>query len=149
MLDVLVGLAGSPDDSPQIDGYLRELVDVVPRVVEAVDYASITVLRNGAYATFARSDALAQAVDSAQYASDEGPCLEAIDTGTAVGVSDTGVGDEWPRFREKAFSVGVYASLSIPIFTASGAVVAALNLYARNPAPLAGLIVRVVDLFHG
>lgn len=147
--DVLVALAGSPDESPAIDPYLRLLVDLVPTIVEPVDYASVTVHRDGRYATVARSDELAQVIDSAQYAGDEGPCLEALDTGTAVGVSDTSVADGWPRFREKAFSVGVYASLSVPLFTGAGTVIAALNLYAHEPAAMAGLIARVVDLYHG
>jgi hypothetical protein len=147
--DVLVALAGSTDDSPAIDPYLRLLVELVPSTVGPVDYASVTVHRDGHYATVARSDELAQAIDSAQYADDEGPCLEALDTRTAVGVADTAAADGWPRFREKAFSVGVYASLSVPLFTGAGTVVAALNLYAHDPTAMAGLIARVVDLYHG
>jgi hypothetical protein len=148
-LAALVGLAGSPDDSPAVDTYLRELVEIVPRLVDSVDYASVTVRRDGTYSTPARSDELAVAVDEAQYAADEGPCLDALEAREPVGVEYTPAGENWPRFREKAYSVGVYASLSIPLFTAGGAVVAALNLYARDPAAMAGLIARVVDLFHG
>lgn len=148
-MHALVGLAGSPDDSPAVDAYLRELVEIVPRVVGSVDYASVTVHRDGEFRTLARSDELAMAVDAAQYAADDGPCLDALKVGEPIGVEDTGNGDGWPRFRQQAYSVGVYASLSIPLFTAGGEVVAALNLYARRPAEMAGLIARVVDLFHG
>lgn len=148
-MHALVGLAGSPDDSPAIDAYLRELVETVPRVVAAVDHASVTVHRDGVYSTLAESDELALAVDAAQYAADDGPCLDALNVGEPVGVHDTSNGDGWARFRQKADSVGVSASLSIPLFTAGGTVVAALNLYARRPAEMAALISRVVDLFQG
>ncbi len=151
VLEALVGLAGSSEDSLTIDTYLRDLVKIVPGLVESVDYASVTVHRNGSYSTLARSDDLALAVDSAQYAADDGPCLHALDIAEPVGVHYTPDrdGDGWSRFRQKAHSVGVFASLSIPLFTARGEVVAALNLYARDPAPMSGLIARVVDLFHG
>ena len=148
-LDVLVALAGTPDDSPEIDGYLRELVEIVPHRVDAVDYASVTVRRNGSYSTLAKSHELALVLDAGQYETDDGPCLDALEVREPVGVEHIEAGDGWPRFRQRAHSVGVYASLSIPLFTAAGTVAAALNLYARDPAQMAGLIVRVVDLFHG
>jgi hypothetical protein len=143
----LVRLAGTPDASGEVDALLEALAVGVPVLVEPVDHASVTVRRGTGYATVATSGKLAEAMDLAQYADAKGPCLDALG-GMPVGVEDTLTTDGWPRFRSRAFSFGLFASLSVPLFAGSGAVVGALNLYARDPQPMGALISRVVSLFH-
>jgi hypothetical protein len=143
----LSALAGTPDGDPAIDAHLRAIVDLVPAVVTPVDSASITVERGGRHVTLATSDELAARMDQVQYAEATGPCVQAL-AGDPVAVPGLEAATEWPRFREQARSLGLYASLSIPLFVGSGAVVASLNLYSRVPADMAGLITRVVALHH-
>ena len=49
----------------------------------------------------------------------------------------------WPGFRDTAWRLGLRASLSIPLFAASGTPIAALNLYAHDAEPMAALTRRV------
>lgn len=143
----LSALAGTADASPAVDAHLRMIANLVPATVGPVDSASVTVVRGGVFATLATSDELAARLDAAQY-SQSGPCMAALDNGAPVAVPGTTAGTEWPQFREQARSVGLYASLSIPLFVGSGAVVASLNLYARDPAAMMPLITRVVELYQ-
>ncbi len=145
--DSLVRLAGTPDASAEVTALFEAIAVGVPVLVGVVDHASVTVRRGAGYATVATSGKLAEAMDLAQYADGKGPCVQALH-GMPVGVEDTLTTDGWPRFRSRAFSFGLYASLSVPLFAGSGAVVGALNLYARDPFPMGALISRVVSLFH-
>jgi hypothetical protein len=52
--------------------------------------ASITAMRGRAPVTVAASDELIRATDDVQHAENAGPCVEALPTGTPVGVPDTG-----------------------------------------------------------
>ncbi|MGN9809518.1 GAF domain-containing protein [Micromonospora sp. BQ11] len=83
-------------------------------------------------ATRAASDRIAETVDLAQYAQDDGPCLTTLRTGEPVAVPDVAGAVVWPRFRDAAWQNGVRASLSVPLFAGSGETIAALNLYARD-----------------
>jgi hypothetical protein len=147
LVESLSALAGTPDGDPAIDAHLRVIVELVPAVVTPVDSASITVERDGRYLTLATSDELATRIDQAQYADGAGPCVQAL-SGELVALTAPAAATEWPQFREQARSLGLYASLSIPLFAGSGATVASLNLYSRTPTDMAGLITRVVALYR-
>jgi hypothetical protein len=139
----LTTLAGTPDDDPQIDTLLVTIARLVADIVEPVSYASVTAYRDGALTTVAASSQVAVAVDLAQYADDAGPCLDALSDGKAVEVPDVAAVMLWPRFRDRATQLGLRSSLSIPLFAGSGAPIAALNLYAHDPDPMAALTRRV------
>jgi len=111
-------------------------------IVEPVSYASVTTIRAGAPTTVATTSQIALAVDLAQYADGTGPCLDAL-AGKPVDVADVAAVMAWPGFRDTAWQLGLRASLSIPLFAASGAPIAALNLYAHDPEPMAALTRRV------
>jgi hypothetical protein len=68
LAELLVTLAGTPDDVPAIDVHLKTLVQLAADRVGGVDYASVTTLRDDTYCTVAASSELADAVDQAQYA---------------------------------------------------------------------------------
>src|SRR4051812_17379641 len=138
----LTTLAGTPDDGSQIDGMLVAIARLAADIVEPVSYASITAIRAGAPTTVATSSQIALAVDLAQYADATGPCMDALG-GELVDVPDVAAVMAWPGFRDTAWQLGLRASLSIPLFAASGAPIAALNLYAHHPEPMAPLTRRV------
>jgi GAF domain len=149
LLDAIVALAGSPDDNvTTLDHSLNKIVQLTVMLVDPVDYASVTARRKGALTTVALSNELALAVDEAQYADDNGPCLDALAAGTPIR-SDIATTINWPRFRDDAAALGLQASLSIPLFAGRGLAIAALNLYARNAErldPLTDGICHVFDL---
>jgi hypothetical protein len=115
--------------------------------VAAVDYASVTAVREGAYTTVAASSELAVAVDEVQYAEQGGPCLEPLHTGTPAPVPDITATMAWPGFRDQAFKMGLRASVSVPLFAGSGEPVAVLNLYAHDAAAMAPLTEAVWNVY--
>jgi hypothetical protein len=148
LVDAITAFAGSPDDNVTLlDHSLQRIVQLTASLVEPVDYASVTAHRKGGLTTVAMSNDLALAVDEAQYADDDGPCLDALASGTPFR-SDIATTINWPRFREEAAALGLSASLSIPLFAGRGTAVAALNLYARDAAKLNPLTKAVLDVFE-
>jgi len=147
MAAALVALAMTPDDAVDLDAQLNKLVQMVVDRVAAVEYASVTAARDGAYATVATSSELATTVDQAQYEDQDGPCLRSLEENTPVGVRDIDTTIKWPGFRQAALSMGLHASVSIPLFSGSGDTIAVLNLYGRDAAAMAPLIAGVPAIF--
>ncbi len=147
MAAALVALAMTPDDAVDLDAQLNKLVQMVVDRVAAVEYASVTAARDGAYATVATTSELATAVDRAQYDDQDGPCLRSLEENTPVGVRDIDTTIKWPGFRQAALSMGLHASVSIPLFSGSGDTIAVLNLYGRDAAAMAPLIAGVPAIF--
>jgi hypothetical protein len=140
-------LAGTPDDATNLDELLITIAQLAADVVEPVSYASVTANRAGAPTTVAASSQLAYDVDLAQYADQAGPCLDALTDGKPVDVPHVAAVMAWPGFRDTAWRLGLRASLSVPLFAASGAPTAALNLYAHDPDPMTALTRRVWALY--
>jgi hypothetical protein len=89
---------------------------------------------------------LVRAVDAAQYAEDDGPCLRALRDGhPAGGQIDTAI--NWPGFRAQSLRLGLRSVLAVPLFTAANSPVASLNLWTRSPAALEPLRAALVVLF--
>ena len=148
LAECLRTLAKTPPDAPTVDGQLTAVAQLAVDRVAVVDYASVTALRDGAYTTVAANSALARAVDEAQYADHDGPCVQAVDHGVPVVVPDVTATMIWPGFRDKALNLGLHASVSVPLLTADGASVAVLNLHGRDAAAMAPLIAAVWALYH-
>lgn len=143
----LIALAGTPDDAVA-DPQLVAVAQLTADMVAAVSYASVTALREDAYTTVAATSKLAVAVDEAQYADGAGPCLDALDTGVPVTVADITATMAWPDFREAAFTMGLRASVSIPLFAGSGVPIAVLNLYGHDSAAMTTLIAGVWAVYE-
>lgn len=143
----LIRLAGTPDDDSGVREHLTVITKLVADRVAAVDYASVTSRIDGEYTTVAVSSDLVAAVDQAQYADAAGPCLEALDAGYPAAVPDIGATMTWRGFRDVASRIGLRASLSVPLSAGSGRVVAALNLYGRDPVTMATLTAAVWAAF--
>lgn len=143
LASALATLAGTPDDDPAVDDQLRAIARLAADRVAAADYASITALLGDDYVTVAASNRIAEAVDEAQYADQAGPCLRSLRDGRPVTVPEIGTTVDWPGFHETAARLGLHASVSVPLFIGSGAVVAVLNLYGRDGDAMAPLIAGV------
>lgn len=102
-------------------------------VVPGADAVSVTVLDNGGPRTAAASEEMALQADQAQYATDSGPCLEALRRGHVVQVPDLARETRWPQYVEQAARLGVRASLSVPLAVDERAG-GALNIYATETA---------------
>jgi GAF domain-containing protein len=114
-----------------IDGFLRRAAQLSVALIPACDACSVSVAADGKVRTRASSDPFAERVDEYQYDQDQGPCLEAIDTGTTVRSVPFAEETRWPRFVPLAGAEGVVGSYSVPL-AAGERIVGALNLYSRK-----------------
>lgn len=144
----LVTLAGTPDHLYTVENQLVSIARLSAERVKAAAYTSITALSGRAHTTVAVSDELVRAVDAAQYADNAGPCVEALATGTPVGVPDIAATVQWPRFHEEAPRLGLHTSVSVPLYAGRGEPIAVLNVYGRDRAAMAPLIDGICSL-HG
>jgi hypothetical protein len=124
-------------EAPDVDAFLDKMVRLAADVVTPVAACGVTVRRDGQPFTVASSNDLAARVDEIQYGTDEGPCLDALRTGTVVRVDDLSQEERWDSYRPHAVARGVVSSLSLPL-TVERETLGALNLYSATPAAFAG-----------
>jgi len=117
------------------DGTLQETLTRVAEYAEQAVPASamtgITLLVEGRARTAVFTDEAAPEIDSAQYETGVGPCLDAFRHQEAYVVHDTTKDDRWPPFTEAAAAHGIRSTMSIPL-VANHEGVGALNFYART-----------------
>jgi anti-anti-sigma factor len=122
----------SPPTYPDVvDGVLRLVVDLARSCVHGADGVSVSLLRNGELSTAAASDQTIMAMDAEQYATREGPCVDASLKGRWFHAESLDTEIRWPSFTPKARVLGIRAILSSPL-TALEAPVGALNIYSRT-----------------
>jgi hypothetical protein len=86
------------------------------------------------------TDDIAARIEDLQFTLGEGPCMDAVQTGTPVMVADLREADDlvverWPAFMEGASGAGVRAMFALPLQI--GAIsVGALDLYRDRPGDL-------------
>jgi GAF domain-containing protein len=93
--------------------------------------AGVTMMRNGKVTTAACSDPLAREIDEVQYATGQGPCLQAFEDGAVYRIEDIATEERWPEFCAGARDKGLGSSLSMPLI-ADDKSLGALNLYSRS-----------------
>jgi hypothetical protein len=147
LAEALVTLAGTPDDMSTIHDQLTRIVQLVADRISTVAYASVTADRDGGATTVAVSSEVALTIDEAQYAEDDGPCLQSLRKDAAVAVSEIDRTISWPGFRHTAASLGLHTSVSLPLFAGSGRTIAALNLYGRDTVAMAPLIAKLLAVY--
>ena len=83
------------------------------------------------------SDSVIEAVEDAQYASGEGPCMDAFRSQAPVSEPDLGDGgvERWPVFGAQAVRLGMRAAFGFPML-AHSVCIGAVNLYADEVGPL-------------
>ncbi|MEP6463442.1 MAG: GAF and ANTAR domain-containing protein [Frankiaceae bacterium] len=139
-------LAGCDDRPAPVRLVLGKIAQLARRELPGCDAASITYLGDGGFTTLAADPELVRAVDEAQYAEGDGPCLRAVRGGHLAGERlDASV--HWPGFRGAAHRLGLRSVIAVPLFTAMGDPVASLNLWSRAAGGLRPLQAALVDLF--
>ena len=101
--------------------------------VAPADMAGITLLVDGKPRTGVFTDAEAVKIDEAQYATGQGPCLDAFRHQEVFRIDSTADETRWPDFAHDAAAHGIASTLSIPI-VARNEGLGALNLYSRQPS---------------
>lgn len=128
-----------------LEEFLGELASRAAR--ETDHRCGITVRgEQGQPYTVATSDELTRKLDELQYAEGDGPCLEALETGVAVFVTDMATETRWAPYPEHAAEIGARSSMSYPLISAESSI-GALNLYAFEPlAPGAPMQARAAHI---
>jgi len=119
------------------------LVELVPACVGL----SVSMLEHDVTFTVASSAPPILLLDAFQYA-DDGPCLAAVGSASAVSWSDEDAEEKWRTFAAASASAGVASTLSFPIVR-DERVVGGFNLYASTPHAFDGHHQEVADLLGG
>jgi anti-anti-sigma factor len=119
-----------------VDGALRLVVALAQATVGGADGASVSLQRHGRLATVAASDRTVSEMDANQYATGEGPCVDASLKGRWFHAESLEEETRWPTFTPRARALGISAILSSPL-VAQGRSVGALNIYSQTPAAFA------------
>jgi GAF domain-containing protein len=107
---------------------------------------SVTLVERGKPSTVAQTGALALELDERQYARGYGPCLDSIDGGEPLIVSDMQAEPRWPDWAKSAAALGAGSSLSIPV-PLQREVSAALNIYSLDRDAFDDAAVELVSTF--
>ena len=118
------------------DGTMHETLTRVSQYAEeAVPPAvmtGLTMLVDGRARTAVFTDEAAPEIDSAQYETGIGPCLDSFRHRKIFRIDDTTKDDRWAAFSEAAAAYGIRSTLSIPL-VANHEGLGALNFYSRTP----------------
>jgi hypothetical protein len=118
-----------PTDPNVIDGALRLIVELARISIGGADGASVSLRRHGVLSTVAASDQTIMAMDADQYATGQGPCVDASVKGHWFHAESLDTETRWPAFTPQARGLGIKAILSSPL-RAFEKPVGALNIYS-------------------
>jgi anti-anti-sigma factor len=119
-------------DDEALDGALRLAVLLAQAAVGAADGVSVSLRRHGHLSTVAATNQTISSMDARQYASGEGPCVQASAEGHWFYAESLETETRWPTFTPLARALGINAILSSPLVVEDRPV-GALNIYSRIP----------------
>ena len=132
---------GSPMDP-------HRLVEVAAHAIpQASDCAVTLTPSSGSPRTVAHSSDVAFAVDAIQYATRQGPCLDALEKHDIAVVDDLTTDRRWPDFARRCTTETPVRSMLSVRLSLQGRDRAALNLYAESPRRFEELDVDVATVF--
>ncbi|MHB1511100.1 MAG: ANTAR domain-containing protein [Acidimicrobiales bacterium] len=140
------GITAIPADDDVVDGALRLVVHLARATVAGADGVSVSLRRHGRLATVAASDQTISDMDADQYATGEGPCVDASLNGHWFHVESLDQETRWPAFVPRAKKLGINAILSTPLMARSQPI-GALNIYSRTRAAFAAKEQELASVF--
>jgi hypothetical protein len=128
-------IAGHLYESSNVDEVFLRIAEAAVSTVAGCGMASVTLAEPRGYRTAASTDAAASTVDRAQYETDEGPCLDAVDA--PVVYAQSFPDERWPALASRPNEAGVQSSLSLQLAPAgsdpANAAGGSLNSYGVTP----------------
>jgi PAS domain S-box-containing protein len=109
-----------------------------------VDWAGVTIKIGGPAFTAASTDPRVLAVDTAQYALADGPCLQAMRNKSLVAFAPDEIASRWPKLAAAARTQGVLSFLSAPLLD-QGIAHGSMNFYSGSDSGFADF---EVDFLH-
>jgi anti-anti-sigma factor len=135
-----------PSDDEVVNSALRLVVALARAAVGGADGVSVSLRRRGCLATVAASDQTIAEMDAIQYATGEGPCVDASVEGRWFHVQSLDTECRWPAFTPGAQSLGINSILSSPLL-ARDKPVGALNIYSRAEGAFAPNDQKLASVF--
>jgi GAF domain-containing protein len=132
ILAVLRQLTAQLIASDDLDEALCHLVDTAAGLVDGEAWCGVTLVRTGEPGTAAASPGLPAKIDDEQYATGDGPSMQAMSTRQTVMSRDLRTETRWPQWRERARAGGVFGVLAVPV-DVDEQVIGALSLYTADP----------------
>ncbi len=126
-------IAAIPADRDLVDAALRLVVVLARATVQGADGVSVSLSRHGRLATVAATDQTILEMDADQYATGEGPCVDASMEGRWFHAASLADETRWPAFVPKAHALGINSILSNPLLVDERPV-GALNIYSNTPS---------------
>ena len=128
---IITELASALFTATSLRDDLEHLIAFSCQTLPHCDAGSIALLIDGAPTTVAVSEHVALELDIAQYDSDNGPCLAALD-GARIRVDVVNADQRFPHFARGASERGVNSVLSMPINHRDD-IIGTLNFYSYEP----------------
>lgn len=110
---------------------LTKLADLAVLAVDGCDLSGVSLTTEGRLVTDACTDDVVRDVDDAQYALEDGPCVQALHQRESTRIDDTATDRRWPGFASAARELQVLSSCSVPLVV-DGEALGVLNLYSRR-----------------
>jgi anti-anti-sigma factor len=120
-------------ESEVVDVALHLAASLARATVGGADGVSVSLRRHGHLSTVAATDQTISDMDSNQYVTGEGPCIEASVVGQSLHARSLDREVRWPAFTPRARALGINAILSTPLLVQERPV-GALNIYSLSPA---------------
>jgi GAF domain-containing protein len=121
---------------------LQRVSELACDSVGGADMVGITMLVEGRAKTAVFTDDTAPEVDSAQYETGVGPCLDAFRHRQVFVIDDMEADEQWRPFTEAAAAHGIKSSMSLPLISRHEGI-GALNFYSFNREAFAAADVAV------
>jgi GAF domain-containing protein len=113
---------------PTLASTLPRIVELAVSTVPGCQHAAITINRRGKFETIASTSDVARTVDSLQYETGEGPCVDSMRAQETFRTGDLGAEPRWPKFGPLVTRLtGIHSMLSFRLF-AEEDTLGALNL---------------------
>lgn len=128
--DTLLRMAEVLIAEDSIENVLGLVVDLAEKDLAVADAVSVSLGEDGRRVTAASSGDMATELDEVQYAADEGPCIDAMKTGTETHSFPLDL-QRWERFGKSAQGYGVEGMYSLPLKTGEKTI-GALNVYSLH-----------------
>jgi GAF domain-containing protein len=112
-----------------VERTLQLVTELAVRTLPSAVAVSVTVQCDDGLQTAAATDNVARDLDEVQYATEHGPCVEALHRRVIINTSLRGAGDRWPDFVRTARASGMGSVLSVPLPTMEPSL-GSLNIYS-------------------
>lgn len=110
---------------------LHRVASLACDTIDGSDYAGVMMSVKGRPQTPVFTDEDVPELDSVQYETGIGPCLDSFRDGAVYAIPSTKEDTRWKPFSEACVGHGVHSTLSVPVIT-NGSSVGALNFYSRT-----------------